>query len=1332
MRGLSLLMVLGLVGPLVAANNFGTGLEQDVIWDPEVRLTDNSQYEYTDYSSQRNVVADPVGRIHVVWYRSGTGTFPIQVMYKRFSPGFGWSQDTCITSENIPQYHSRYPSLACDSSGVLGLVYNCGNASNPSQYVYFKQCVPQGTGNDGWDSVGTLVSNDVQSQYKYVPSIAATPDGRFHVAWIQDRSPDYSVTYRERIGTTWQPEMNIVSNAYYRTGTCIAAGRDGTVHVVWHGSLSTNSYYQVQYLGRFGGTWMTTPQNVSAGAAQHCYYASLAVDPTTNRPAVAWYGSPVGIPYQRIVYKARLGTTPADTWQRIGDTLSEPGSNFYQYYPHLAFTTAGSAHVVWYGNSVLSTTFYQLRYSERRPGLGWVGPDDLTCLSSHRYQPSLASGGDSSQVNDLHLVWYDHRFGGTGEIFYRRARPAAPRDVGVCALIPNGLYLPDSIVPRAWVKNYGADVSDSFDVRLDITPGYSGTVRTGGIPPGESTSVSFPAWVPAGTGIYAARCTTQLAGDSCNANDALATTSMVADFLETFDPDDGAYLAEPAAGGWAWRRPALPRPGPVSPPNVWTVPDSGNYGTNGDWHLYSGYYMAQTDAPFIAFWHWYNTETSRDGGNLCLSTDRGASWRRLDPWSPYSLPYYGRVTALADTGWSGSSETWRVAWFRVPVSRGTVFRLRWRFASDATGHYPGWLIDNVAGLGARHAVDVGAVTVIAPRDTIDYASRITPRAQVRNFGAAEQTCGVRLTIGDRYAAVESVRIGPDDSVVVVFPEWVVDTSGPTVVTCSTELAGDDVPANDRVVQPLFLRRIDVGPVEVVSPYDTLPGAVFAPAVRLVNYGTGPAVFALRLMIDRGGDVVVYDTTETGIRLEPGADTTHIFTRMWHAESVGLYAVTAHTMLVGDQVPANDLVRKEVTIARLYARGWREMRSMPSLPSGKAVKDGGWLAGHGDVVYAAKGAKTSDFYCYHLAGDSWSTRSPIPLGEENKPPAKGAAGAAGPGLVYATKGNNTQGFYCHDVAQDSWYQLADVPLGTTGKKVKGGTDLAYVETGGNSFVYLLKGYKNEFWRYDVMTNSWQSMAPAPLGVSGRSKYDRGSWLVAGQAGTLFAHKSKYHEFFAYSVARDSWSAQLAGMPLLSTGGRKKKSKDGSCATWLDSLVYALKGGNTQDFYSYDPVRDSWTTLETIPTLGSANSKKKVKTGADIVSVGPLLYALKGNKCLEFWRYVPASAPTRVQYQTQSGVQADEAAANPGRLVVTPNPVRAGLATLTASGQAAQWSSGPVVVGIHDASGRVVQRSALRVPRSGVVLDLRGLPAGVYMVRLESEQRCRAAARVLVVR
>jgi hypothetical protein len=76
-------------------------------------------------------------------------------------------------------------------------------------------------------------------------------------------------------------------------------------------------------------------------------------------------------------------------------------------------------------------------------------------------------------------------------------------------------------------------------------------------------------------------------------------------------------------------------------------------------------------------------------------------------------------------------------------------------------------------------------------------------------------------------------------------------------------------------------------------------------------------------------------------------------------------------------------------------------------------------------------------------------------------------------------------------------------------------------------------------------------------------------------------------------------------------------------------------------------------------------------------------------------------------------------------VYPNPVRSGQVTIRLDGPAAH----PARVSITDVSGRMVHGSAHTVPHSAVVLDLRGLPDGVYAVRLVAGGR--AATKSLVV-
>ncbi len=420
----------------------------------------------------------------------------------------------------------------------------------------------------------------------------------------------------------------------------------------------------------------------------------------------------------------------------------------------------------------------------------------------------------------------------------------------------------------------------------------------------------------------------------------------------------------------------------------------------------------------------------------------------------------------------------------------------------------------------------------------------------------------------------------------------------------------------------------------------------------------------------------------------------------------------------------------------WPAGWKEVKSVPGAV---AVKDGGWLTVAPDkggselpVVYAAKGNKSGDFYKYYAVEDSW-----VPLrsinpdeGGRDKYPKKGCVGTTdGENSIYMTKGNNTLGFWKYDIEKDSWYRLPDVPAGPDGKKVKGGTDLAYVA--GNSdtgWVYLLKGYRTEFYRYNTQTKYWDTLDNLPYGKA--LKYNAGSFLAYDQDGGqyLYAHQAKYtnpektrHFMFRYDLAGQAWDDTVNGMPVLGMDGGKmknKKNKDGGSGAWYDGSLYALKGGNTCQFFRYKPVGDSWTELDTINSYGTTAKKKKVKNGGDLAAYGyGAFFALKGNKTYEFWRYVVPGAQAQAQAQARDGVASGAERTAYGVMRISPSPLVSGWATLSYS----LPKAGPVRVTVFDVAGRSVLRRAYGVQRmaSSVPLDLRGLSAGVYLVRLDAD-------------
>ena len=193
-----------------------------------------------------------------------------------------------------------------------------------------------------------------------------------------------------------------------------------------------------------------------------------------------------------------------------------------------------------------------------------------------------------------------------------------------------------------------------------------------------------------------------------------------------------------------------------------------------------------------------------------------------------------------------------------------------------------------------------------------------------------------------------------------------------------------------------------------------------------------------------------------------------------------------------------------------------------------------------------------------------------------------------------------------------------------------------------------------------------------------------------------------------------------MPVSGKDGGKmklKKSKDGGSGAWYDGSLYALKGGNTCQFYKYAPAPgDTWTELDTIASFGSTAKKKKVKAGGDLAAYGRgAFFATKGNKTYEFWRYVQPTA-CGLQPTARIGVMAGPSTIFDVRFSISPNPITSSFATI----RYAIPKAGPVAISVFDVAGRSVHRQTLMTARTGAAsIDLRKLANGVYLVRFDAD-------------
>ena len=922
-----------------------------------------------------------------------------------------------------------------------------------------------------------------------------------------------------------------------------------------------------------------------------------------------------------------------------------------------------------------------------------------------------------------------------------------------------------SLQPKATVRNNGS-TQQTFNVLFVIADGsnYS-RLEPVTLGPGAQTQVSFPSWTanfPGGP--FNLRCTTQLSLDQVEGNnletgqvtvDASAPTLLSPADGDTTNDATPTFTWSSMGGSFAYRIQLDEDPLFGSPLDAWPATNSWTPGSDLDditWYWRVCGVLAGNSGPFSAGWD-VTIDVTPPAMPVLVSPaeDTTQNYLPLFDWNPIADARQFNL-AVYDNG-HVPAPGFPVNVVQAPGEDKSYYQLTLD-APLADGKYT-WAVEaldyatNSSGFCAEQwfAVDrtppavpvlvspIGGVTVNTALPRLDWQ----PVADARRFEL--EVYGPGHSLLPWCPKVISQAEGENKSEYQLEPgEELSDLADYTWRVRAVDYATN---ASEFCTEEGFrvqLPQHDVAVMAVLAPAGQVPeNTVVFPVVRVHNAGGVVETFPLRVVIDDLGDAEVFNFAEQVTGLAIGETREFAFIgHSWTATPRQEYSVTAISELGNDQYRHNDTVRQgfEVVMAEPWPSGWHEVEPLSILPSSKAVKDGGAIvvapAGRDKdpKVFAAKGNKTSDFYQFDpFAGTRgrWSIRESVPPAEAGalKRPSKGCAATSDGQCIYLTKGNSTFGFWRYAIAGDSWARLPDVPEGPDAKKVKGGTDLAYVLENDTGYVYLLKGYKTEFYRFNTRTGRWDTLDNVPYGA-GKAKYDKGSFLVYDGDSALYAHQAKFndganHFMFRYSLRAQAWrSLPLRGMPVLGLYNgtlKRKKSKDGAAGAWYDGGLYALKGGNTQNFYRYSPAGDSWTELDTMPAYGSTAKKKRVKAGGDLVYYGMgAFFAFKGNKTLETWRYVqPTGAQAQAQAQARTGVMAGPSTIYDLRMTISPNPMANGFATLRYS----LPRPGPVSVSVYDALGRSVLHHFITPSlHHSVSLDLRTLSAGVYLVRLDA--------------
>jgi hypothetical protein len=162
--------------------------------------------------------------------------------------------------------------------------------------------------------------------------------------------------------------------------------------------------------------------------------------------------------------------------------------------------------------------------------------------------------------------------------------------------------------------------------------------------------------------------------------------------------------------------------------------------------------------------------------------------------------------------------------------------------------------------------------------------------------------------------------------------------------------------------------------------------------------------------------------------------------------------------------------------------------------------------------------------------------------------------------------------------------------------------------------------NNIVRDSVLVSMWVMKPSIPSGPR-VTTVKNGALTYSPVFNKIYALKGgNCNEFWCYDIANNSWDS----LPRMPKAPSNKMPKAGCALTNAGLNIYALKGSGMGDFYSYDILNRTWTPLAPAQDSYYAG-RKKPKDGAGIVysNYDGMIYAIFGNNTNDLARYNPGS-------------------------------------------------------------------------------------------------------------
>jgi len=543
----------------------------------------------------------------------------------------------------------------------------------------------------------------------------------------------------------------------------------------------------------------------------------------------------------------------------------------------------------------------------------------------------------------------------------------------------------------------------------------------------------------------------------------------------------------------------------------------------------------------------------------------------------------------------------------------------------------------------------------------------------------------------------------------------------------------------------FPERRDAAARAIIRPNSyEFPGLI-TPQAKIQNVGT--VSDSIRVFMHLGSfysdNVLV-----TGLAAGDSATVTFRDTIL----PMGSFVAACSVHMVGDVDPSNNLITKSVN-----SSAWVRRADIPPSWRKRKVKYAALCyAPTTNKLYAMKGSNTNELWVYDVATDSWDTLKPMPTDPSGRKAREGVHFTFDPdhgtlGRIWAIKGGGRPDFYYYDIATDTWVVRRNMVItyrdwpysNRTYRAPRRGSALTYVaEEGAQGSVYGMPGNGTlYFGRYDIAKDSWYYPHDSvyvqnngvwywkyiPLDIPGgaygiRCRYGSDMTYLNGVVYVMKGTNTV--EVFGFSPLRNAWSETLDMNSFYGLYPRKRV-KNGGALCDLGDKLYALKGGNTQQFWHYNFAADSWKRSTDIP-LAAGGRRVRPKMGAALAEAESTIFCLKSSSSYEFWEYWPAadSAPVLTAAQPErEGVMAEVNGLDLSKpwLTAYPNPTHLGLSiSYNIIGAA------PTRLRVYDVTGEVVanlwdatrSRGQYVTHWNGLAANGRQVPAGIYFLKLES--------------